>query len=239
MTKPEIRALAYELLKEARATRFPFPIEGRIPNFRGAERAAERLAELEAWRLARRIKANPDSPQLPARRRALLEGKTLVMAVPRLAEDPCFFELDPARIAPENLKRAATIPGSAEFGRPADPFTLAPVDLILAGSVAVRTDGARLGKGGGYADLEFAIGRELGFVREDTPVVTTVHDSQITRRSWPIEPHDVHLAAIVTPERTVHASERRAQPAGVDFDRLDPAMRSAIPVLDRLETRRR
>ena len=34
---------------------------------------------------------------------------------------------------------------------------LAPVDLVVTGCVAVGVDGARLGKGGGFADLEFAL----------------------------------------------------------------------------------
>ncbi len=40
-----------------------------------------------------------------------------------------------------------------------------PVDLIVAGSVAVNKKGSRIGKGGGYSDLEYAIGREFGFVK--------------------------------------------------------------------------
>ena len=39
--------------------------------------------------------------------------------------------------------------------------------------------GYRLGKGGGYADLEYAMMRNLGFIDENTPVITTVHDCQI------------------------------------------------------------
>ena len=39
--------------------------------------------------------------------------------------------------------------------------------------------GYRLGKGGGYADLEYAMMRSLGFIDESTPVITTVHDCQI------------------------------------------------------------
>jgi hypothetical protein len=39
---------------------------GKIPNFVGAERAAERLAAVDAWRRARVIKSVPDKAQLPA-----------------------------------------------------------------------------------------------------------------------------------------------------------------------------
>jgi 5-formyltetrahydrofolate cyclo-ligase len=52
---------------------------------RGAEQAAARLADLPKWQTARVVNANPDSPQLPVRRRALADGKVVYMAVPRLA----------------------------------------------------------------------------------------------------------------------------------------------------------
>jgi 5-formyltetrahydrofolate cyclo-ligase len=80
------------LLENDGEARFP-GAQGRIPNFRGAEQAAERLAELPEWQAARVVKANPDAPQLPVRRRAVKDGKTLYMAVPRLAEDKPFVEV--------------------------------------------------------------------------------------------------------------------------------------------------
>jgi len=52
---------------------------GRIPNFAGAEAAAERLREHPAWQAARTVKSNPDSPQRPVRQRALEDGKDLIV----------------------------------------------------------------------------------------------------------------------------------------------------------------
>jgi 5-formyltetrahydrofolate cyclo-ligase len=45
--------------------------------------------------------------------------------------------------------------------------------------VAVSRDGYRIGKGKGYADLEYAILKEMKAVDDDTTIVTTVHDSQV------------------------------------------------------------
>jgi len=45
------------------------------------------------------------------------------------------------------------------------------LDAIVCGSVAVRRDGRRCGKGEGYSDLEFAILRELG--QPPVPVATS------------------------------------------------------------------
>src|SRR5215469_9700042 len=87
--KQAVRELAWSRLQEAGAARFP-GARGRIPNFTGAEAAAELLAAQPEWRAARVVKANPDLPQLPARARALADGKRLYMAVPRLAAERPF-----------------------------------------------------------------------------------------------------------------------------------------------------
>ena len=92
--KPAIRERVWKLLERRRVGRFPFPLAGRIPNFRGAEAAAARAATLPEWKRARRLKCNPDAPQRPLRLRALAEGKTVFMAVPRLRRERCFLRLD-------------------------------------------------------------------------------------------------------------------------------------------------
>src|SRR5439155_912892 len=77
---------------------------------------------------------------------------------------------------------------------------LAPVDLVVAGCVAVGEDGARLGKGGGFADLEFAVASAAGLVGPRTLVVTTVHELQVRPAgAVPTAPHDVPVDLVVTP----------------------------------------
>lgn len=44
--------------------------------------------------------------------------------------------------------------------------------------------GWRIGKGEGYADMEYAMMVSMGAVQEDTPVVTIVHDCQV---SWDVQ----------------------------------------------------
>src|ERR1700749_1337491 len=87
--KAALRDEVWEALRAAKVARFP-GAAGRIPNFTGAEAAAERLRGLPGGRGAATVKANPDSPQLRVRQRALEDGKTLYMAVPRLAEPEPF-----------------------------------------------------------------------------------------------------------------------------------------------------
>ena len=154
------------------------------------------------------------------------------MAVPRLRQEKCFLLLDPRRMnaAPA---AAASIRGAAKWGRPIRPEHVPPIDLVVAGSVAVTRDGARVGKGGGYSDLEFALGREFGFVRDETPVLTTVHRHQVVEEEIPMTPHDVPVDWIVTPEQAIEVRGRRPKPTGILEAFLDPEKRAAIPVLAR------
>jgi 5-formyltetrahydrofolate cyclo-ligase len=218
--------------------RFPAPVN-RIPNFVGAEAAAERLAATPEWQRAHTVKSNPDSPQLPVRVRALVDGKLLYMAVPRLAERDPFFVLDPAQLA-DPPRRAATIKAAARSARTVALDDMQPVDLVVTGCVAVGEDGARLGKGGGFSDLELALASEAGLVDARTLVVTTVHDVQVQRPGViPTTAHDIHVDVVVTPTRVVHCPRGRGRrrPRVVWSDLTDDKI-AAIPLLGDLRARR-
>ena len=232
MEKSALRERIWDELEERGEARFPYPPHGRIPNFAGAEAAADRLAEIDVWAEAKAIKSNPDAPQLPVRRRALREGKTVYMAVPRLREENPFLRLDPAEI--EDVDRAATIGGSSEAGVQVAPEEMKRVDLIVAGSVAVNDRGARVGKGEGYSDLEFAILRESGLVDDETATATTVHEIQIVDEEIPTNPHDVPIEWICTPEQTIEADAGGPKPTGVRWDALDDERLEEIPILRRM-----
>ncbi|MFB6154105.1 MAG: 5-formyltetrahydrofolate cyclo-ligase [Halodesulfurarchaeum sp.] len=235
MDKDAIRERIWDALEESGVARFPFPPHDRIPNFEGAERAAERLAETDAWVAAETVKANPDAPQLPVRRRALHEGKTVFMAVPRLRDEECFLELDPDRIGgSEALEKAATVSRARDHARQVGPADVPPVDLIVAGSVAVSESGDRIGKGEGYSDLEYAILAEAGLVDSETTVVTTVHEMQVVADDWRSETYDVPMDLVVTPERVIRTDRRGDRPSGIDWDVLEEGRIEEIPVLERL-----
>jgi len=232
VTKQEIREAVWSLLQSAHFARFP-GARGRIPNFTGAEQCATHVAELEVWQAARFIKANPDSPQRAIRHLALKQGKTIYMAVPRLRDEKCFVELDPSRLG-KNLYAASSIKGAFEFGRQVSVHEMNPVDLILCGSVAVRRDGARIGKGGGYSDLEYAIAIELGIISPATPIITTVHPLQIVTGRIALKPHDIPVDFIVTPEKSIATKTRISRPRGIYWDYLDEEMIAAIPLLKKM-----
>jgi len=167
------------------------------------------------------------------RLRALRDGKRLFVAVPRLREARCFLELDPARLAGRE-RSAVSIRGAARRGKPTRPEDMPPIDLVVVGSVAVGRDGARIGKGGGFADLELALLTELGLVGSDTTVTTTVHPLQIASVPVPMLPHDVPLDIIVTPDESLPCARRYPRPPGVIWSALSAEKIAEIPVLARL-----
>ena len=213
-------------------SRFP-GANGRIPNFVDAKGAAERLAEHPRWSAAGTIKANPDSPQTHARRLALSAGKTLVMAVPRLRDQHPFRLLDPRKLGDQERREAATIKGAMRHGETIDLDQVPELDLILTGSVAVNRDGARLGKGGGFSDLEYGLLRESGQVGEDTTIATTVHEVQVLDEPLPMTPHDIPLDLIATPHSLSEVKRHQRRPQGILWDHLQPPQIREIPVLER------
>ncbi|HME96449.1 MAG TPA: 5-formyltetrahydrofolate cyclo-ligase [Methylomirabilota bacterium] len=236
-SKQATRERVWSLLTERRVARFPGAV-GRIPNFVGAEAAARRLAQSSAWQAARVIKCNPDAPQLPVRALALEQGKRVFMAVPRLREERWFLELDPRRLAGRE-RAAASIRGAGKLGKATLPKDMPRIELIVAGSVAVRRDGARAGKGGGFSDLEFALLTELGLVGRWTTVATTVHPLQIVSEPIPMLAHDIPLDLIVTPDETIRCPRRHRRPKGIVWSALTDEKIAEVPLLARLARERR
>lgn len=232
-TKEALRERIWSALTAKGVARFPGAY-GRIPNFEGAETAAQLLTLLDIWRNARTLKSNPDMPQRPVRFKALKAGKIVYMAVPRLRERNPFIELDPRVIGEADLWKASSIEGAFSMGRSISLDQMLPVDLIMAGSVAVSLDGARLGKGGGYSDLEYALAREAGLVSDKTPIVTTVHAIQIVDEGEiEITAHDVSLDWIITPEGAHPTNRSFPQPRGIQWEILGQKL-DEIPVLQEL-----
>ncbi|MEB2285812.1 MAG: hypothetical protein B6D46_10800 [Polyangiaceae bacterium UTPRO1] len=229
MTKEDLRRKVWQLLEEHAVQRFP-GARGRIPNFVGSERAAARLAELAVWRKARTLKMSPDAPQLAVRRQALLDGKVVYLAVPALRTEKCFIELDPKRLG-RRIPIAAGLRNAAKHGRFVSAREVRTLDLVVCGSVAVRRDGTRVGKGGGFVDLEYALLREEGKLKETTPIVTTIHPLQIVTEKVAMLAHDIPLDFLVTPFEVVATRPAFPRPRGVYWDLLKAARIEAIPSL--------
>ena len=228
-TKDALREEIWELLQRRKVARFP-GATGRIPNFIGAEACARLLSEAPFWKKAQVLKSNPDSPQRAIRQRALQEGKVIYMAVPRLRSEKPFIELDPNKLNCSPYM-ASSIKGAAKFGRPVGLDEVRKIDLIVCGSVAVNRKGARVGKGGGYSDLEFALLTEEKKIGAKIPVVTSVHPLQIVAGAIPMIEHDIPLTAIITPEEVISIESSLTRPKGIYWNMLPEEKLNEIPVL--------
>ncbi|KSW11777.1 5-formyltetrahydrofolate cyclo-ligase [Pyrodictium occultum] len=234
--KQKIREQVWRLLEERGVAAFPRPVYGRIPNFLGAREAAARLAETPEWKRARVVKVNPDAPQKWVRLAALREGKLVVMASPRLREG--FLLLDPGEIPSTLYEKAATIRGAFQLGRRItidELRSMGGIDLVVAGSVAVDRRGRRVGKGEGYAEIEYGVMRGLGLIDENTPVATTIHDLQLVSHI-PREPYDLAVDIVATPTRLIRF-EAAEKPPGIIWDMLPCKKFREIPVLQELAGR--
>ena len=231
--KSAARQWVWDRLAAEGVARFPFPPHGRIPNFGGAELAAEQLLEIEPWKSATAIKVNPDSPQRPLRAEALRRGITVFVPTPRLRGG--FKKLDPRHIPPDKIDEAASLSHGDRWSEEVALAALADMpwlDAIVCGSVAVTRDGRRCGKGEAYSDLEFAILRELG--HPPVPVATTVHDLQVVA-SVPRDPTDQPLSVIATPTHVIRIKRPSAAPTGIDWTRLTAEDLEEMPILAELK----
>jgi len=202
--KKKVREEIWNKLEKEGVARFPLPCYGRIPNFAGSDKAADKVRFLKEWKKAKVIFANPDYVQQKVRENALLDGKLLVMASPKLKHG--YITVNPEKVRGlENF--ASTIKGAFKYGKAVDAQKLPKPNLIVEGSVAVDLSGHRLGKGGGYGDIEI---KTLKKLFDFIPVLTTVHDLQVVE-AVPFEEGDEKVTIIVTPTRIIkpHSLEKR------------------------------
>ena len=196
--------------------------------------AAERLARHSAWTRAKTIKANPDAPADPfpaARARAGEDGRDGGSATARRASVPASR---PGKALEEELREAATIKGALRHGEVIDVEQVPKLDLILCGSVAVNLKGARIGKGGGFSDLEYALLAEAGMVSEKTGRRDDGSPDPDPAENLPVTAHDIPVDLIATPRAAIEVERAFERPAGILWDHLQPPQIHEIPVLERM-----
>ena len=171
--KKNLRLTIWRLMARRKVARPPFPCYERIPNFWGADQAAETLKNVPEFINAQVVLVSPDSPQRPVRELVFKEGKTLVMATPRL-KDGYILINPPVKC---EVSTACTIKGAYEHGRLIR--NLCNVGFVVEGCVAVDLSGNRLGKGGGYGDREITEARRLN---AGVKVAVTCHSVQVVHK---------------------------------------------------------
>lgn len=229
-TKDEIRHKVWKQLTDEKNGRFPFPLVNRIPNFKGAEKAAAHIASLSIYKEAKVVKVNPDSPQLPLRKQILVDGKVLLIPTPRLKAG--FIMVKPEWVPPGEERKAASLSHIKSYGKVIPLTEIPPIDLMVVGSVAIHPDGRRLGKGEGYADREYAIVRELG--NPPVPIVTSIHSTQLVHEDIPRDTYDLTVDWIATEEGITKTNTPYEKPNGVEWDHVSDEEMEEMPVLKEL-----
>jgi 5-formyltetrahydrofolate cyclo-ligase len=101
----------------------------------------------------------------------------------------------------------------------------------------VNLTGARIGKGGGYSDLEYGLLIEDGKIDDHTVVATTVHPIQILREHLIVTEHDLPVDMIATPRAVIEVERGYERPTGIIPGQLQAAQLRDIPVLARAHGR--
>ena len=230
-TKAQLRARIWDLMTRQGVALFPGAY-GRTPTFRGMAEAVGRLCGLEAWARAGRVLALGEPVLEGVRLAVVQDGKTLVVPDLSLCGTGWILEIDPGRMGRERASEAARgsgcgCAGPLEGVRALPGHETAPVDLMVIGAVAVNRRGARIGRGAGGADLTYALARDRGILRSETPVAVLVHPLQIYDEPLEREPTDLPIDFIVTPAGVIAVETVVMRPKG-----LHPSMITA----QRLET---
>ncbi|XP_016879060.1 methenyltetrahydrofolate synthase domain-containing protein isoform X1 [Homo sapiens] len=164
--------------------------------------------------------------------------KTLLVPTPRLRTG-LFNKITPPPGATKDiLRKCATSQGVRNYSVPIGLDSRVLVDLVVVGSVAVSEKGWRIGKGEGYADLEYAMMVSMGAVSKETPVVTIVHDCQVVDIPEElVEEHDITVDYILTPTRVIATGCKRPKPMGITWFKISLEMMEKIPILRSLRAR--
>lgn len=234
-TKWDIREKVWDYIEAKNLANFPRPVHNRIPNFKGAHTACAKVSELQVFNETDEVKVDPDKPLEGARLAVLQARKTLLVPTPRLRTGLFNKIVPPEGASKEELRVCSTSQGVKEFSVPVGLDSKVQVDLLVVGSVAVSEKGYRIGKGEGFADMEYAMMLCMGAVTESTVVVTIVHDCQVVDIPEDlIESHDITVDYILTPTRVIKTDCQRPKPPGVIWTKLNAEMLEKIPVLKKL-----
>ncbi|XP_051727000.1 methenyltetrahydrofolate synthase domain-containing protein isoform X2 [Ctenopharyngodon idella] len=177
-----IRHKVWNYIEVKNLASFPRPVHNRIPNFKGALEACGKVSLLEVFTKTAAVKVGPDKPLEGVRLAALQARKTLLVPTPRLRTGLFNRIIPPKGATKQELRVCSTSQGIKDFSVPIGLDDKVQVDLVVVGSVAVSDKGYRIGKGEGFADMEYALMACMGAVGESTMVVTIVHDCQVIGR---------------------------------------------------------
>lgn len=239
ITKRSNREQIWKYMMKNDLLNYPKKVYNKIPNFKGAIDAVERFCELKEFKDAKLIQISLDRPLEYVQKSSLKAGKEIIVPIPKLNND-LFIRVPPpidGKIDDEHFRvptRQQRLLEGQSILKIDDKIN---IDIVVIGSVCVDRNGHRIGKGLGFADLEFAMMMKMGAIKPETIVVTIVHDSQIVDDlpDHLFKKHDVHVDIIVTPTQTIIISNKLKKPDGIYWDILTQRRINAVRLLQQMK----
>ncbi|XP_070617964.1 methenyltetrahydrofolate synthase domain-containing protein isoform X1 [Erythrolamprus reginae] len=238
VSKWDLRNKIWDYMEANNLADFPRPVHHRIPNFKGSFQAGVSIKSWEGFDRAQEVKVDPDKPLEGIRLSVLQARKTLLVPTPRLRTGLFNRIVPPPGATKEMLRKCATSQGVRDYSVPVGLDAKVQVDLIVVGSVAVSEKGWRIGKGEGFADMEYAMMVSMEAVGQRTAVITAVHDCQVVDIPEELlDDHDLTVDYILTPTRIIKTECQREKPWGIIWNKISQETLKRIPVLKILRGR--
>lgn len=209
----------------------------RIPYFKGSDEAAQRFAETEEFQKAKSICINADKAQESVQYLTVQAKKTLLIQIPLFIRKGLVKCIQvPDDLPDDEIQKLTTRTAIGEHGKVVALNDERKVDIVVMGSIAVSKQGQRIGKGEGFADIEYAMMQKQGMLTPDTIVVTTVHDSQVfdTLPEELFKEHDVGVNLIITPTQVIRVSPNPPKSSGLNWSLLSNRRLKIFPILRQL-----
>jgi len=188
-SKDEVRAEVWKAMEDQGVSRFP-GAEGRIPNFAGRSWRRRSWPPTGSGNGRWWSRPTPIQPQTHARRLALEEGKTVIMAVPRLRDPHPFRVLDPKKLRRKRsrTRRRSRGPSSTAACRPRRLTGDRLRPLRLGRRQPQRRPGRQRRR---LPRPRVRDPRRRGKIDTHITVATTVHPIQILRQHLLVTDHDL------------------------------------------------
>ncbi|ESO09661.1 hypothetical protein HELRODRAFT_195048 [Helobdella robusta] len=173
-----------------------------VPIFKGIDAAIEKLLELDLIKKTDKLLLSMEKLLKDVRLRILQEKSVMYVTTYKSSMSTVCKVDAPEKANSRYLRQCSNlIMGDRIHHIAAGEVKF---DVLLVSSVAVSESGQRTCKDDILGELEFAILSSLGFVTDDTVVVTLVHDCQVFSKLPESKgPHDLPVDFIVTPTRVI------------------------------------
>ncbi|XP_047566950.1 methenyltetrahydrofolate synthase domain-containing protein isoform X3 [Lutra lutra] len=241
VSKQDVRQQIWDYMESQNLADFPRPVHHRIPNFKSKKTLLVPTPRLRTG-LFNKITPPPGATKDLLRTCATSQG-VRSYSTPVGLDSRVLVDLVVVGSVAVSEKASHAPSAQPSAGPPRSPQygTGSARPRPLPGTAGLfRRQGWRIGKGEGYADLEYAMMVSMGAVSQKTPVVTIVHDCQVVDIPEALlEDHDLTVDYILTPTRVIATGCEHPKPTGIIWSKISCEVMGKIPILRSLRCRER